>query len=46
MGGDIYAAAEKRLAQTSQARRQRFLAHGMGVVSHEAPCLTTTGPVP
>lgn len=46
MGGDIYTAAEKRLAQTSQHAHSEFLAHGMGVVSHEAPRLTTTGPVP
>jgi len=45
-GGDIYAAAERRLAQTSQHQHSEFLAHGMGVVSHEAPRLTTTGPVP
>lgn len=45
-GGDIYAAAERRLAQTSQHAHSEFLAHGMGVVSHEAPRLTTTGPVP
>lgn len=45
-GGDIYAAAERRLAQTSQHEHSEFLAHGMGVVSHEAPRLTTTGPVP
>jgi Xaa-Pro aminopeptidase len=46
MGGDIYAAAEKRLAQTSQHKHSEFLAHGMGVVSHEAPRLTNSGPVP
>jgi Xaa-Pro aminopeptidase len=46
MGGDIYAAAETRLAQTSQHNHSEFLAHGMGVVSHEAPRLTNSGPVP
>ncbi|MBV9457160.1 MAG: aminopeptidase P family protein [Bradyrhizobium sp.] len=45
-GGDIYAAAEKRLAQTSQRDHTEFLAHGMGLVSHEAPRLTNSGPVP
>ena len=45
-GGDIYAAAEKRLAQTSQRNNTEFLAHGMGLVSHEAPRLTNSGPVP
>ncbi|MBV9561106.1 MAG: aminopeptidase P family protein [Bradyrhizobium sp.] len=45
-GGNIYAAAEKELARTSQRVHTEFLAHGMGLVSHEAPRLTTTGPVP
>jgi Xaa-Pro aminopeptidase len=46
MGGDIYAAAEKQLAQSSQRGCTEFLAHGMGLVSHEAPRLTDHGPVP
>ncbi|MBV8924438.1 MAG: aminopeptidase P family protein [Bradyrhizobium sp.] len=46
LGADIYAAAEQRLAQTGQRDHTEFLAHGMGLVSHEAPRLTTTGPVP
>jgi Xaa-Pro aminopeptidase len=46
LGADVYAAAEKRLAQTSQRDNSEFLAHGMGLVSHEAPRLTTTGPIP
>ncbi|MFL6790276.1 MAG: M24 family metallopeptidase [Bradyrhizobium sp.] len=46
MGGDIYVAAEKLLAQCSQRDCIEFLAHGMGLVSHEAPRLTTKGPVP
>jgi Xaa-Pro aminopeptidase len=46
MGGAIYAAAEKMLAQSKQRGHTEFLAHGMGLVSHEAPRLTTTGPVP
>ncbi|HLZ05218.1 MAG TPA: Xaa-Pro peptidase family protein [Bradyrhizobium sp.] len=45
MGGDIYAAAGKQLAQLSQRDHTEFLAHGMGLVSHEAPRLTATGPV-
>ncbi len=45
-GAAIYAAAEKRLAQTSQRDHTEFLAHGMGLVSHEAPRLTATGPIP
>ena len=46
MGGDIYAAAEKQLAQSSRRGCTEFLAHGMGLVSHEAPRLTDRGPVP
>ena len=46
MGGDIYAAAEKQLARSSQRGCTEFLAHGMGLVSHEAPRLTDHGPVP
>jgi Xaa-Pro aminopeptidase len=46
MGGDIYVAAERQLARISQRGCTEFLAHGMGLVSHEAPRLTATGPVP
>jgi Xaa-Pro aminopeptidase len=46
MGGDIYVAAEKLLKQSKLRDQIEFLAHGMGLVSHEAPRLTTTGPVP
>src|SRR6201996_218092 len=46
LGGDIYAGGGKTLAQTSQRDNSEFLAHGMGLVSHEAPRLTTTGPIP
>ncbi len=46
MGGEIYASAEARLAKSKQHNHMHFLAHGMGLVSHEAPRLTATGPVP
>jgi Xaa-Pro aminopeptidase len=46
MGGDIYAAAETLLKQSKQRDHMEFLAHGMGLVSHEAPRLTANGPVP
>jgi Xaa-Pro aminopeptidase len=46
MGCDIYAAAEKLLKQSKQRDHMEFLAHGMGLVSHEAPRLTANGPVP
>ena len=45
MGGDIYAAAEALLAKSKLHNHLHFLAHGMGLVSHEAPRLTSTGPV-
>src|SRR5262249_35028045 len=46
MGGEIYAAAEALLAKSKLHNHVHFLAHGMGLVSHEAPRLTSTGPVP
>jgi Xaa-Pro aminopeptidase len=46
MGGEIYASAEAVLAKSKQHNHMHFLAHGMGLVSHEAPRLTATGPVP
>jgi Xaa-Pro aminopeptidase len=45
MGGVIYAAAERALKEMSQRDNTEFLAHGMGLVSHEAPRLTASGPV-
>jgi Xaa-Pro aminopeptidase len=46
MGRDIYAAAEPLVAKSKQHNNLEFLAHGMGLVSHEAPRLTDHGPVP
>jgi Xaa-Pro aminopeptidase len=46
MGGEIYAAGEALVAKSKQHNNMEFLAHGMGLVSHEAPHLTGTGPVP
>jgi Xaa-Pro aminopeptidase len=45
-GGEIYAAAEPVLRKSKLHNHYEFLAHGMGLVSHEAPRLTATGPVP
>jgi Xaa-Pro aminopeptidase len=46
MGADIYAAA-KPLVQRSQHHNDlHFLAHGMGLISHEAPHLTDRSPLP
>ena len=46
MGREIYAAAEPLVAKSKQHNNLEFLAHGMGLVSHEAPRLTDHGPVP
>ncbi len=45
-GGEIYAAAEPVLKKSKLHNHYEFLAHGMGLVSHEAPRLTNSGPVP
>ena len=45
-GGDIYAAAEEVMRGSKHHPHLDFLAHGMGLVSHEAPHLTSKGPVP
>lgn len=45
-GREIYDAAEPVVARSRHAGRVRFVAHGMGLISHEAPRLTATGPVP
>lgn len=45
-GGEIYLAAETALRRTPYAAFTEFIAHGMGLVSHEAPRLTSHGPVP
>ncbi|HLH92473.1 MAG TPA: Xaa-Pro peptidase family protein [Xanthobacteraceae bacterium] len=46
MGGEIYAAADPLVRKSKQHNHMHFLAHGMGLVSHEAPRLTASGPVP
>jgi Xaa-Pro aminopeptidase len=46
MGAEIYAAADPLVRASKQHNHMHFLAHGMGLVSHEAPRLTKTGPVP
>ena len=43
-GAAIYDAARDALA--ASAHKPEFVAHGMGLISHEAPRLTATGPVP
>lgn len=45
-GSEVHKSAEARLAKSKYHNNMHFLAHGMGLVSHEAPRLTATGPVP
>jgi Xaa-Pro dipeptidase len=44
-GGDIYARAEEAIRSVPEPDRVHFVAHGMGLVNHEAPRLTDRGPV-
>jgi Xaa-Pro aminopeptidase len=46
MGHEIYDAANAVLHKSKLHNHTHFLAHGMGLVSHEAPRLTNSGPVP
>ena len=46
LGKEIYAAANTVLHKSKVHNHAHFLAHGMGLVSHEAPRLTNSGPVP
>jgi Xaa-Pro aminopeptidase len=45
-GREIFTAAEELLARSAHKSYTSFLAHGMGIISHEAPRLTKTGPIP
>jgi Xaa-Pro aminopeptidase len=45
-GSVIYGTAEPLVQKSKQHNNMHFLAHGMGLVSHEAPRLTAKGPVP
>ena len=44
-GKGIFEAAEAVRAQLPDAERIDFVAHGMGLISHEVPRLTSNGPV-
>lgn len=46
LGREIYGAGEPLRARSRHHNHLDFLAHGMGMVSHEAPRLTDHGPVP
>lgn len=45
IGTEIYASAEPVLRQSPHQNSTSFVAHGMGLISHEAPRLTSRGPV-
>jgi Xaa-Pro aminopeptidase len=45
-GREIYAATDDLVKRSKHHNHMHFLAHGMGLVSHEAPRLTSSGPVP
>jgi Xaa-Pro aminopeptidase len=45
-GGAIYEAAGQQLASSPHSRRMRFVAHGMGLITHEAPRLTDRAVAP
>ena len=46
IGRDIYASAGEILEKSARGNSLEFVAHGMGLISHEAPRLTDRGPVP
>ena len=45
-GGDVIAVGEAAAARSPSAKYLHYVAHGMGLVSHEAPRLTDKGPIP
>lgn len=45
-GGEIYAHVDDAMRAVPEADHIQFVAHGMGLINHEAPRLTATGPVP
>ncbi|MGE8944065.1 M24 family metallopeptidase [Leptospira interrogans] len=46
IGNELFVAAKAELAKSSIRDTTDFMAHGVGLVTHEAPRLTTKGPVP
>lgn len=46
LGGDVQQAGEDALRRSPNRDRMHFVAHGVGLVSHEVPHLTDASPVP
>ena len=44
-GGEIFTAADEVLAQSPHVANTSFVAHGVGMIGHEAPRLSERGPV-
>ncbi len=45
-GGDLFTAADEQLRRCGHRADMKFVAHGMGLITHEVPRMTSTGPVP
>ena len=45
LGGEIFTAADQVLAPSPHAANTSFVAHGVGMIGHEAPRLSDRGPV-
>ncbi len=46
LGGEIYEKALGEQARCPHGDQMAFLAHGMGIIQHELPRLTNSGPIP
>ncbi|MBV8141087.1 MAG: aminopeptidase P family protein [Verrucomicrobia bacterium] len=46
VGGEIYRTALQTLESCPHRSEMHFVAHGIGLIAHEAPRLTATGPIP
>ena len=46
LGGAIFASAGELLRKSRYGNSMEFVAHGMGLITHEAPRLTDRGPIP
>ena len=46
LGREIFTSAEEIIRRSPNGNRLDFVAHGMGLISHEAPRLTAKAPVP